>query len=151
MESRKLVLPNNILKKLNKKTLFIGEHWIYNGQIRGGYGRIEIKGVTYTVIRLSAYIFHDLDYFDFKKIACHKDDICNDRRCWNPKHIYVGTHAQNTADAIRAGKEIAGNRPKKLKCKWGHTSGRNSSGDCYGCIKRNNDRRKLRNVRDSSS
>ncbi len=28
---------------------------------------------------------------------------CNNKRCINPEHLYLGTHADNTADALRDG------------------------------------------------
>ena len=45
-------------------------------------------------------------------LACH---TCNNRRCVNPGHVYEGTHKQNTADMIRAGRAYCLNQGPRRK------------------------------------
>lgn len=78
--------------------------WEFLGTIgHTGYASIWYQGKMQRVNRLSAHLFLGLDLEDKKQLACHKDDVCTNRRCWNPDHLYVGTIADNVADSIKAG------------------------------------------------
>jgi hypothetical protein len=35
------------------------------------------------------------------KVLCHQ---CNNKRCVNPSHLYIGTYSQNMIDAVMAGR-----------------------------------------------
>jgi hypothetical protein len=41
------------------------------------------------------------------KLVLHK---CHNRACCNVKHLYVGTHADNSSDMVEAGRQCAGSR-----------------------------------------
>ncbi len=40
---------------------------------------------------------------------------CNESRCVNPKHVVPGTHADNVADRVRAGRSAVGTRNGRTK------------------------------------
>lgn len=109
-----------------------------------GYGRITIDNTPYSVSRLSAMIFLGFVPAEGLQIL-HK---CSSKSCWNPEHLYVGTHKQNMQDVVNAG----GHRnQKKTHCIHGHAFteentrvGANGSRKCKLCQRvQNNKRRKF--------
>ena len=78
--------------------------WEFLGAVgQGGYPSIWYQGKMQRVGRLSAHLFLGLNLDDLQQIACHKDDLCKSKRCWNPDHLYVGTQAQNILDSMKKG------------------------------------------------
>jgi hypothetical protein len=89
-------------RMLEHTTITPDSHWLWTGYINDhGYGQIGIDRKTYKVNRLSAYIFHNLDLISNMQ-ACHKDDLCRHKNCWNPEHLYAGTRSNNDSDKIRS-------------------------------------------------
>jgi hypothetical protein len=82
----RLVLPNGCWDWLAKKDF--------------GYARIKIGGHSYRVIRLICAFYHNLNLSNKKQLALHKLP-CSFEACWNPEHLYVGTHKDNQADRSR--------------------------------------------------
>ena len=83
-----------------------------------GYSRVNLYGHTHKSHRISAVIYLGLD-LNSVLFALHK---CNNRSCWNPKHLYVGTHLNNMQDrACKGGyRNNGGNNRKKTHCPAGH-------------------------------
>lgn len=42
-------------------------------------------------------------------MVCH---TCDNRRCIQPDHLFIGTHADNMADMARKGRARSGSKPK---------------------------------------
>ena len=80
-----------------------------------GYASLRIEGKIYLVHRLSLYIFKDFD-LKGELLALHKKE-CKFTDCWNPDHLYAGTHKNNTQDIIEVG-NCAG--MDNTHCKHGH-------------------------------
>ena len=73
--------------------------WEWLGYLdKGGYGAIKVSGVPKQAHRVS-WELHRGDIPEGKMVL-HK---CNNSKCVNPNHLYVGTHRDNMLDAIKAG------------------------------------------------
>lgn len=91
--------------------------WLFLGQkTGGGYGNIWFNGYTYLVHRVSAHLYLELDIDDENSLALHKD-ICPNRHCFNPDHLYLGTHKDNIRDSVREGTH---RNSTKAVCHKGH-------------------------------
>jgi hypothetical protein len=74
--------------------------WNWTGaRTADGYGVLWVSGPMY-VHRLSATVFLGFDPGD-ERFVLHQ---CDNRRCFNPNHLSVGTHGDNMEDARRKGK-----------------------------------------------
>lgn len=76
-------------------------------------GSISIHGYGHKCIDYKQYRIHRLFYERFiepiKKdmIICHR---CNNKKCVNPEHLYMGTYQDNANDRRLAGTDTAGER-----------------------------------------
>ena len=94
-----------------------GGCWEWTGYIgKNGYGRISINGKYKSAHRL-AYQLH------YNKIpdrhVCHS---CDNRKCINPSHLWLGTDKDNLRDMWKKGRGRNQNMNKKV-CKNGHLFG----------------------------
>jgi hypothetical protein len=71
------------------------------GQINGGSSKIKM---TYKAHRLS-WLIH-FGAIPDGLIVMHR---CDNRRCVNPEHLFVGTYADNTADMMAKGRQAKNN------------------------------------------
>jgi hypothetical protein len=72
---------------------FLGRHNVC------GYPQAFIRGSQYYLHRISYMFFHDVLLVP-EQLCLHR---CNNPACFNPLHLYVGTHADNARDRIAAG------------------------------------------------
>lgn len=89
-------------EKVDKK----GENecWNWAGNImENGYGRLYYNGEHFTVHRMS-YIMH---FGDIKEgmLVCHK---CDNKKCTNPSHLFLGTQQDNMKDRDNKNRQAVG-------------------------------------------
>lgn len=65
-----------------------------------GYGRISVDGVNRSVHRVSYEKFREHPVTGM--LVCH---TCDKPACWNPDHLFLGTHADNMDDMVRKGRQ----------------------------------------------
>jgi hypothetical protein len=87
------------LEELEKHTDKSGDCWLWTGKRNeNGYGVVKSQHLAH---RLAWQIANNGQYPD--RHVCHR---CDNRRCVNPKHLYLGTPRMNTADQIRRGRLV---------------------------------------------
>ncbi len=88
------------------------ECWEWRGALRVGYGCIKIDGKVQSAHRVVLYLIHG----GFPEgCVCHH---CDNRKCVNPKHLFVGTQSDNMKDAYKKGR-ITPTLPQEFRIKKG--------------------------------
>lgn len=106
-----------IIERLLLNRNIVGTCWIWTGTVLpNGYGEVRLFGQTFLVHRLSCFVYHDLDLNDKTKLALHKN-ICHNRLCFNPDHLYIGSNSDNIKDSIKLGNH---KEKRKTHCPQGH-------------------------------
>jgi len=97
IENKEEVLSRFIPKYIiNKET----GCWEWTASSRGNeYGCIKIDGKAVDAHRVSYALF--IDDIPDGMYVCHK---CDNKRCVNPDHFFLGTGRDNTKDAIEKGR-----------------------------------------------
>lgn len=79
----------------------VTECWEWQGTVTSsGYGRIMIERKRFAVHRLAAHLWLGLEW-DSEQFVCHD---CDNPRCFNPDHLFIGTALDNMRDMIAKGR-----------------------------------------------
>ena len=99
--SERLIFPNNGC-------------WEFYGATTGqGYGNIHYQGRKQYVHRIVFRIMNGK--IPHGILVLHN---CDNPRCCNPDHLFLGTHKDNTADMIAKDRQGWDNKPTKASVLW---------------------------------
>lgn len=85
----------------------------WTGSLLQGYGSFSLGRSMYRANRVAWFIRNG--EIPEGLFACHR---CNNRKCCNPKHLYLATHSQNLLDAGRDGLMPGAVSARGCSVKW---------------------------------
>jgi hypothetical protein len=84
------------------------ECWEWQGALNGGYGWVHTSVGPRTAQRVAAYLSDLLDDLTNPLHVLHK---CDNPKCCNPSHLFLGTNQSNVNDRTAKGRGRGGSLP----------------------------------------
>ena len=78
-----------------------GGCWEWKAALNNGYGWFNVDGRIKHAHRVAAFLSKKIDSLDTDLHVLHH---CDNTKCCNPDHLFVGTNADNVADRVRKGR-----------------------------------------------
>jgi len=101
LPTRKIPIESYDMGKFHNGYTKHGDCWEWRvARGAGGYGGICIKGKNYIAHRVAWLLFRG--EIPNGLLVLHK---CDNRRCVNPDHLFLGTHLDNARDKIAKGRD----------------------------------------------
>ena len=109
MTSRKIELSASSASSLRERIASLQAEgcWLWDGKPNhNGYGTVHLRSGT-----RAHYLAHRVAYTIYKGeipdglLVCHRCDV---RLCVNPEHLFLGSHLDNTRDALAKGRLARG-------------------------------------------
>jgi hypothetical protein len=92
-----------------------GDCWEWQGgTYRTGYGQVRWRGKGRVASRVAAFLAGLVHTTSAPRSRLSSGFVlhrCDNRKCCNPRHLYVGTYRDNTQDSIRKGRYRTNFRP----------------------------------------
>lgn len=90
--------------------------WHYSGKQKGRYPRVSYNGIKYQLHRLAWILANEMNIPENKYI-CHK---CDNTKCCNPDHLFLGTQFDNMRDMISKGRnyDTSGENNGRANLSW---------------------------------
>lgn len=105
-------LSKNFWKKINKS----GDCWEWMGALNrpGGYGRINVNADGKTLPIRAHRLSYMIHYGSIPDGLCvlHK---CDNPRCCNPNHLFLGSHSNNSNDKVIKGRAWFKYHPEQIE------------------------------------
>jgi hypothetical protein len=122
--SDKCLNINHLEKKTIKQVLTKADIWdkmskhgvrqngclVWQKDRRGKYGSFSIQGKTHMVHRLSYLVHNDIENIPDDLVIRHQ---CNNKLCFEPNHLKIGTQSENMEDRITSGTAMRGEHHPK--------------------------------------
>ncbi len=83
------------------------ECWPWTGYVSSGYGRLDINGVKGVYAHRAAYLSKNPGSISLKDDGSKEQCVlhrCDNPRCCNPAHLFLGSHDDNMADKASKGR-----------------------------------------------
>lgn len=97
----------NVFERFAEKCLIVGECWEWQARVdpKKGYGEFHLDGRSVDAHRVAYSLF--VGDIPDGMMVLHR---CDNRKCCNPRHLFLGTHADNMLDCK------AKQRTKRSEC-----------------------------------